>query len=422
MGQLMSSIGCGDNKTEVKKLPASKNSFPEENDRPTSALTLVDLNQAELEKNFLRESSSANIKNRNINNNVDMGSAGSSGRGSKPPTPADGDKLYGNGAPISFISGRIPSAYDSIPSSDLGESLDVRRAARLFRNESQSLPNTTSDPTEEFKPNFDEENPPPGTASFFHTPHSACSGESSDSGISDPGEEYAFVITENSPPEVVKKVEEAFIPVENLNLIITGKACPRLLSGYQQTRVEEAAILESLRQEGFIATSKSKSAGGISFEVVEAAPGTVSVGSIKPENLVPIPAVRKMEARRARFGPGDRTQEELEERWSGAEQRRQAELDARKEKMAELIRKTEGEKEKMEQLAKRHETKTETAIANREVHLKELRDKLKAKNQHAQHVKLKKLINGPPVPVPLVRTVSDYGPDRVISNVDLFFK
>jgi hypothetical protein len=56
--------------------------------------------------------------------------------------------------------------------------------------------------------------------------------------------------------------------------------------------------------------------------VVEAAPGTVSVGSIKPENLVPIPAVRKMEARRARFGPGDRTQEELEERWSGAEQRR----------------------------------------------------------------------------------------------------
>jgi hypothetical protein len=33
--------------------------------------------------------------------------------------------------------------------------------------------------------------------------------------------------------------------------------------------------------------------------------------------------------------------------------------------MAELIKKTEGEKEKMELLAKRHETKTETAIANR---------------------------------------------------------
>ena len=69
------------------------------------------------------------------------------------------------------------------------------------------------------------------------------------------------------------------------DLIVTGKQCPRLLSGYEKARQEEQAILASLREEGFIATSKQKCSTGIAFEIVEATPATESAGSskIKPK-------------------------------------------------------------------------------------------------------------------------------------------
>ena len=63
--------------------------------------------------------------------------------------------------------------------------------------------------------------------------------------------------------------------------MVTGKQCPRIVSGYQKARQEEQAILESLREEGFIATSKQKGSAGIAFEILEATPATVSAGSKK---------------------------------------------------------------------------------------------------------------------------------------------
>lgn len=39
------------------------------------------------------------------------------------------------------------------------------------------------------------------------------------------------------------------------DLVIVGKACRRLLSGMQKTKLEEQKILESLRSEGLIARS-----------------------------------------------------------------------------------------------------------------------------------------------------------------------
>lgn len=52
----------------------------------------------------------------------------------------------------------------------------------------------------------------------------------------------------------------------------------------------------------------------------------------------------------------------------------------------------------------------------REAHLRELRDKLQAQNSKAKQVKLKKMINGPPVPVPLGPTKQLY-----LGNVDSLF-
>ncbi|MPC74548.1 hypothetical protein E2C01_068908 [Portunus trituberculatus] len=54
----------------------------------------------------------------------------------------------------------------------------------------------------------------------------------------------------------------------------------------------------------------------------------------------------------------------------------------------------------------------------REAHLKELRDKLQAQNKKAKQVKLKKMINAPPVPVPLGPTAQVF---LGSNNDDSFF-
>ena len=53
-------------------------------------------------------------------------------------------------------------------------------------------------------------------------------------------------------------------------LVITGRACTRILSGYQKNKLEEGKILDALREEGLLAKPKGKTAGGMSFEVVDA--------------------------------------------------------------------------------------------------------------------------------------------------------
>lgn len=81
------------------------------------------------------------------------------------------------------------------------------------------------------------------------------------------------------PPPPLETVQNLFGSLTDLTL--TGKQCPRLLSGYQKARQEEASILASLREEGFISTSKQKTGGGVAFEIIEATPETESAGSSK---------------------------------------------------------------------------------------------------------------------------------------------
>ena len=70
----------------------------------------------------------------------------------------------------------------------------------------------------------------------------------------------------------MKRVEDEFKPVELPELlVITGRACARILSGYQKNKMEESKILDTLRNEGLLAKPKGKTAGGLSFEVVDAA-------------------------------------------------------------------------------------------------------------------------------------------------------
>ena len=70
---------------------------------------------------------------------------------------------------------------------------------------------------------------------------------------------------------MVAKVETDFQPADLPELlVITGRACARILSGYQKNKLDEGRILDALREEGLLAKPKAKTAGGMSFEVVDA--------------------------------------------------------------------------------------------------------------------------------------------------------
>ena len=94
--------------------------------------------------------------------------------------------------------------------------------------------------------------------------------DSGDSGYEEYEEEYAHIITEHSSRQQVEQVVQDFTPVDLPELlVITGRACTRILSGYEKNKQEEENILSSLRAEGLLARPGGKAKSGISFEIVD---------------------------------------------------------------------------------------------------------------------------------------------------------
>ena len=94
--------------------------------------------------------------------------------------------------------------------------------------------------------------------------------DSGDSGYEEYEEENAHIITEHSGRQLVDQVVRDFTPVDLPELlVITGRACTRILSGYEKNKLEEEKILSSLRAEGLLARPGGKAKSGISFEIVD---------------------------------------------------------------------------------------------------------------------------------------------------------
>ena len=112
--------------------------------------------------------------------------------------------------------------------------------------------------------------------------------DSGDSGYEEYEEEYSHIITEHSGKQLVEQVVRDFTPVDLPELlVITGRACTRILSGYEKNKQEEEKILSSLRAEGLLARPGGKAKSGISFEIVDiktdiAADSFVSTSSLLP--------------------------------------------------------------------------------------------------------------------------------------------
>jgi len=257
----------------------------------------------------------------------------------------------------------------AIPISDLGESLDSRHLSESFNGNNKfgkGLGGTSAD-----------------------------SVDSNDSGYDEYEEEYSHIITENSSVELIKKVEQDFRVVDLPELlVITGRACTRILSGYQKTKADETRILESLRDEGLLAKPKGKTAGGVSFEVVDASIVSKTEEGLEDSqkdafvsaDFIPAKTLRRLNSRR---GTIKRPKVELEVKLAEAEVRRK---ELEEEKVNNVMERSGLERHGRMRSASayKREQQYSATVAKRQQQLQEMRDRLKEKHKKNDMVKLKK--------------------------------
>ncbi|XP_041360217.1 neurabin-1-like [Gigantopelta aegis] len=209
---------------------------------------------------------------------------------------------------------------------------------------------------------------------------SKSSQQSSDSGLGE--DHYATIITEDSSKDVVDTVVHEFGQERELDLGITGTACPHRLSAKDKKRLEESTILQSLRDEGLISKPKAESAGGISFEIIANETSTAAR---------PPPRLAKLEKKKKKVLTQDEIQEKLEKAEKRRKRKEEEKLEKIREKdksdtLASLESFAQHQKEKEEQVFR----KMDEVEDKRQHRLNEIRDRIKAKELHAEKVRQRK--------------------------------
>jgi len=264
--------------------------------------------------------------------------------------------------------GELPnSLLDTIPSSDLGESLDTRGHHAHLGKEPEVEQNSG------------------GTRS---APVSANSLDSGDSGYDEYDEDYSHIITEYSSKDIVEAIIQEFRPVDLPELlVITGRACTRILSGYEKNKQEEERILSDLRTEGLLAKPGGKSKSGMSFEIVDMN-SDLNESFVSTSSLLPSVKLSRLEQRRETV---KKTDVDIETQMAEAEVRRRNMEAERIKKLSELSGLNKIEKSRAEQI-KQQEVKQEVAMQQRKEQLESMRSKLKQKSKKADMVRLKKAL------------------------------
>lgn len=252
------------------------------------------------------------------------------------------------------------SLLATIPSSDLGESLDCRPVKTITEKDHVSR----------------------------SAPVSATSLDSGDSGYDEYEDENAHIITEHSAKDLVNGVIQEFKHVDLPELlVITGRACTRILSGYEKTKKDEQNILASLRAEGLLAKPGGKAQGGISFEIVDMKAGDLKESFISTSSLLPGKKLSRLEQRRDQV----KKEVDIEAELAEADERRKTMETERIKKLAELSGLAKIEKVRSQQI-QRDETKQEQAMQQRREKLETMRSKLKEKTKKVDMLRLKKAL------------------------------
>ncbi|XP_050403000.2 uncharacterized protein LOC126819168 [Patella vulgata] len=216
---------------------------------------------------------------------------------------------------------------------------------------------------------------------------SKVSKQSTDSGL---GEEYSHVITEFSEQHLIEEVENTFQDKGDLQLAVSGTACPTRLSAKEKLRQEESKIMQALREEGLITRPKTKSSGGVSFEIIQ------DNNTLETAPARPPARLAKLEKRRKKKKV--LTEEQIKEKLERAEKRRKK----KEEEMVARIKELEKHEtvSALENFAQRQKKKEEinsqkmvNVVDNREKKLKEIRERMKERERHAEEVRKRKLVN-----------------------------
>ncbi|XP_013404970.1 DNA ligase 1 [Lingula anatina] len=209
------------------------------------------------------------------------------------------------------------------------------------------------------------------------------SKHSTDSGLE---EDYAHVITEYSDESKIRALGEEFGSREDLDLSLSGTACPRRTSAKDKARLEENVVMAALRDEGLIARPKSRAAGGMSFDIIMAGPD--------PDALKKPPArLAKLERRKKKT---ELTEDQIKAKLEKAERRRKKKEQEKLERIqtttqkSDILHALDSFEQKIKEKEQTTSEKIDSVTENREKKLKELRDKLKAKEEHAEKVRRRK--------------------------------
>ncbi|ESP02453.1 hypothetical protein LOTGIDRAFT_237958 [Lottia gigantea] len=213
---------------------------------------------------------------------------------------------------------------------------------------------------------------------------SKVSKHSSDSGLG--GEDHSDFITEDSDPHVVDEIQKNFQEPLTLDLSVVGVKCPTRLSAKQKQRQEEQQVIETLRNEGLITKLTGQSSKGLAFEIIQERPESV------------IPPARLEDMKRKKMQKEELTEQEIRQKLFEAERRRK-QLEEERIVKVKSMEKTETagaiqafvQRQKL--LEDQQTKKMEEAVVARQTRLREMRDKLKQKERHAQAVRERKQLN-----------------------------
>ncbi|XP_075729443.1 uncharacterized protein LOC119164927 isoform X1 [Rhipicephalus microplus] len=212
--------------------------------------------------------------------------------------------------------------------------------------------------------------------------------QSPDSGVHELYDEYADVVTEFSAPEKVRAVELEFKPLVDIELVVQGKQCPRRMSGKDRERHEQEAILNKLRKEGLVLRPESKASGGVAFELVSAE--TEEKPSTKGATRKLPPLLQKKKRKNKEHSRV--TKESILDKLEKAEDRRKKQVEEKVRKAKAFLEEACPSRKPVEEANITHVVKMASKIESRDKRLEDMVRKLKAKEEHAERVRRRKLL------------------------------
>jgi hypothetical protein len=207
--------------------------------------------------------------------------------------------------------------------------------------------------------------------------------ESDDGNYDD--DEYGKVITEKSDRNLVDKVEQEFV-ARNLDLFITGKSCPPLLSKKEREimdKKEETKALEMLKINGLVQVPVAMKQNYATFEIVEEKLlKRTSSSKVNSSNQVTIPPSLLLKREKS---PPKLTVRDIEQKLEKANQRKLDKIE--KVKLKSVNSSISLEKRQTNNNIKYENSSNEqpqrynsSDVLERQKRLLEIRDKLKAKD------------------------------------------